>query len=369
MSCLSWNCQGLGNPWTVRELHLLVKNNVPNFVFLMETKCRRNKVERIKKLLNMENSFIADCKGLSGGLAFLWKAEMDAVLESYTQHHISLKVKNSLDGKTWILTGFYGDPITAKRQGSWQLLRRLKPANDLGWLCVRDFNEIVTTNEKSGGMLRPYRQMVSFRKALEECELSDMGFVGNKYTWSNNRYGDELTKERLDRGLCNAIWASWNPRAVVLSLTALTSDHCPILISKDNSQKDISNHTKPFRYEVSWAQREACNKLIAEEWSRPRLASNKLNSVTEGLKRCQVKLQQWSKQAMSGTKKEDLFNTSCPQNIDGCLAATRPKVTEEMNQDLKRPYTAQEIEEALFQMDGLSSPGPDGYPAAFFQQH
>ncbi|XP_040990938.1 uncharacterized protein LOC121238163 [Juglans microcarpa x Juglans regia] len=468
MSCLSWNCWGLGNSRTVRELHLLVKNKAPNFVFLMETKFRRNKVERIKNFLKMENSFIVECRGLSGGLTFLWKEEIDAVLESYTQHHISLKVKNSLDGKTWILTGFYGDPITAKRQGSWQLLRRLKPANDLGWLCVGDFNEIVSTNEKSGGMMRPCSQMESFREALEECEPSDIGFVGNKYTSSNNRYGAEFTIERLDRGLCNAIWTEWNPRAMVLSLTALNSDHCPLLISKDNPQQDISSHTKPFRYEVSWAQREACNKLITEEWSRPRLASNKLNYVIEGLKRCQFKLQQWSKQAMSGSKKEvkhkllqinilqkcnqrhmnerikvlkkevvklleeenlkwkqrakqkwlkegdrntkyfhqcasqrskvnrviklfddtsqeitnaaaicqqfqdffqDLFTTSCPQNIDGCLAATRPKVTEEMNQDLKRPYTAQEIEEALFQMDGLSSPGPDGYPAAFFQQH
>ncbi|KAF5471964.1 hypothetical protein F2P56_008721 [Juglans regia] len=40
-----------------------------------------------------------------------------------------------------------------------------------------------------------------------------------------------------------------------------------------------------------------------------------------------------------------------------------------MNQALLRPYYAQEVEEALFQMDGLSSPGPDGFLAAFYQQN
>lgn len=50
---------------------------------------------------------------------------MDASLESYTQHHISLKVNNLNEGRCWFLTGFYGNPSTAKRQASWQLLRGL----------------------------------------------------------------------------------------------------------------------------------------------------------------------------------------------------------------------------------------------------
>ena len=38
MSCLSWNCRGLGNPQTVDELVTLVGKKDPNVVFLMETK-------------------------------------------------------------------------------------------------------------------------------------------------------------------------------------------------------------------------------------------------------------------------------------------------------------------------------------------
>ncbi len=38
MSCISWNYQGLGNPWTVRVLHNLVKTKCPQILFLVETK-------------------------------------------------------------------------------------------------------------------------------------------------------------------------------------------------------------------------------------------------------------------------------------------------------------------------------------------
>lgn len=38
MSILSWNCRGLGNPRSVRDLHLLVKEKRPNLLFLMEQK-------------------------------------------------------------------------------------------------------------------------------------------------------------------------------------------------------------------------------------------------------------------------------------------------------------------------------------------
>ncbi|KAF5475420.1 hypothetical protein F2P56_007226, partial [Juglans regia] len=66
---------------------------------------------------------------------------------------------------------------------------------------------------------------------------------------------------------------------------------------------------------------------------------------------------------------QDLFTSSQPTNVDLCLENLAPRVTGDMNSMLIKPYSLKEIEEALFQMNGLSSPGPDGFPAAFYQQH
>ena len=38
MRLLCWNCRGLGNPYTVRELLLLNKEQVPSVLFLSETR-------------------------------------------------------------------------------------------------------------------------------------------------------------------------------------------------------------------------------------------------------------------------------------------------------------------------------------------
>lgn len=71
MNCLGWNCRCLGNFLIVHELHLLVKTKSPLLVFLIETKCCREKVEMIRNKIRFENSFVVNNRGWSGGLALL----------------------------------------------------------------------------------------------------------------------------------------------------------------------------------------------------------------------------------------------------------------------------------------------------------
>lgn len=77
-------------------------------------------------------------------------------------------------------------------------MRAIKPLENIAWMCIEDFNEILIQNEKYGPARRPYGQMEDFRATLEECRLSDLRYKGDKYTWYNNREGSDFTKERLD---------------------------------------------------------------------------------------------------------------------------------------------------------------------------
>ncbi|KAK3198999.1 hypothetical protein Dsin_022414 [Dipteronia sinensis] len=55
----------------------------------------------------------------------------------------------------------------------------------LPWLCIGDFNEILSDNEKVSGSARNRSLMERFQEALNLCGLEGMGFLGPTYTWCN----------------------------------------------------------------------------------------------------------------------------------------------------------------------------------------
>lgn len=46
-------------------------------------------------------------------------------------------------------------------------------------------------------------QAAAFWNVLETCNLLDMGFLGSKFTWINNKSGGWVIMERLHRAFCN----------------------------------------------------------------------------------------------------------------------------------------------------------------------
>lgn len=62
---------------------------------------------------------------------------------------------------------------------------------------MRDFNEVLLSNEKVGSHLVNTRIALRFQECLDACDMMDMGFSGAKYTWSNMRGVAELIQERL----------------------------------------------------------------------------------------------------------------------------------------------------------------------------
>ena len=62
-----------------------------------------------------------------------------------------------------------------------------------------------------------------------------------------------------------------------------------------------------------------------------------------------------------------LFTSEIPSIAQGILEVIQPIVTEEMNTNLTRDFTKQEVDLALKEMAPLKAPGPDDMPPLFFQ--
>jgi len=208
MTLLCWNCQGLGNSRTVRDLHQMVQDKKLNFVFLIEILSKEKTMEKIRCKLGFEGLFVVNPVGRSGGLALLWKENYFLEIFNYSHQHINAIIRNEDGSPGWKFTGFYGNPNTARRWESWELLRFLKTLQPTAWLCAGDFNEILEQEEKQGASLRRNSQINNFRMALEDCDLSDLGFSGPRYTWSNSKSDGNFTQERLDRAVANREWCS-----------------------------------------------------------------------------------------------------------------------------------------------------------------
>ena len=65
---------------------------------------------------------------------------------------------------------------------------------------------------------------------------------------------------------------------------------------------------------------------------------------------------------------KNLYTSEGVHNIEEVLRHVPTKVTPDMNALLNAPYTNEEVKCALFQMFPIKAPGPDGYPAHFFQR-
>ena len=63
--------------------------------FLMETKLRTDKMERVRIQLGFEYMFAVDRVGKSDGLALLWTVEAGVEIQNYSCRHINVKLCSS----------------------------------------------------------------------------------------------------------------------------------------------------------------------------------------------------------------------------------------------------------------------------------
>ena len=141
MSCVIWNCRGLGNQLAVQELVELVQAKAPSVVFLAETLADEARLDYVKDRIRFDKKNFVQRINKGGGLVLFWKSGTKVDVVSSSLNHIDATINKNSEG-AWRFTGFYGEPETHRRHESWDLLRQLHRQSSLPWLCAGDFNEL-----------------------------------------------------------------------------------------------------------------------------------------------------------------------------------------------------------------------------------
>lgn len=177
MSCIFWNCQGIGSSLAANGFGVLLRKFRPDVIFLYETGGSSHAIDSLKTKWNLNGVGVSSV-GNSGGLSLLWKKSVRVTLLSYSFHHMDATVEVEDGGIVVRLTGIYGEPDSQQRHITWNLLITLHGVDQRGWFVGGDFNEILHNGENEGGQFRSPAQMAAFNTALLDCGLTDMGFEG-----------------------------------------------------------------------------------------------------------------------------------------------------------------------------------------------
>lgn len=121
-------------------------------VFLAETWLDEARLVSIHDSLQFGHHHGASKITYDGGLALFWKKNFDLLIESSSLNHINALINKGKEN-VWRFTGFYRAPETYLRTESWDLLRSLHKHFVVPWICVGDFNELLTSHENMGGMV------------------------------------------------------------------------------------------------------------------------------------------------------------------------------------------------------------------------
>ncbi|XP_074318889.1 uncharacterized protein LOC141655723 [Silene latifolia] len=227
-------------------------------MFLCETKLSGREMRRVRERLDGYYGLEVDSAGRAGGLALLWKKDVDCTFRSSSLHHMDCVVRN--EGGEWRLTGFYGWPNVADRHLSWELLRLLGAQSLLPWVCIGDFNEVLFSTEMKGGHRQQW-QMNNFRNAIDDCGLRDVSWEGYNFSWDNGQAGEANRQSMLDMAMCSTQWIDMFPYARLVYLDREWSDHAPIKLYL-NRREVQGSLSRKFRFEQAWVGEEGCREAV-----------------------------------------------------------------------------------------------------------
>lgn len=279
MQILIWNIRGLGASSKQKILHSMCKEFRPEILVILEP------------FVRLDASFMCRRFGFQSVVANIsnkiWCFSTTNTNVEVLQDHpqfLHLNIFSQRLDKTFQGTFIYASCNRVERKLLWSELRLLSTSAG-PWLVGGDFNATLAASESFGGAAQRPGPSDDFNDMILDCGLSDAGFEGEPFTWTNNRVW-----KRLDRVLLSSTWADLFECTRVSHLPRRSSDHHPLLIKTSNPQ---GRKKSSFRFQNMWTKHHQFLSVIEESWKQS-TSSIGMIKIQQKLLRVKKALKGWN---------------------------------------------------------------------------
>ncbi|KAL7228900.1 hypothetical protein ACSBR2_007568 [Camellia fascicularis] len=348
MDLFIWNCRGAGNARFRRNLRELVRLHQPDMMVLMETKVEISTMGMFFNNLGYTASTHVDPIGRSGGIWLLWNpSQLNVRVQNASSQIITATISRQ-DYPDWVLSAIYASPNIRLRDELSNDLFALAQHTQDPWLVAGDFNDYSSAADKrsfssatSQNLSQSQRKSQKFSDRISSCNLMDLGCVGPRLTWTNNRKAWANTMVRLDRALCNTEWRTLFPEGYVRNLPRTYSDHSPLLIHTQGT-----NPSNPpcyvFKFQAAWLSHEDFSTVIENNWPRQN------NNLLGNLDFMTSALQDWNKNIFGNIFRRKRWLLGRIDGIQISQARTYSHNLHKLENELTTEYNRVLYQEELF---------------------
>ncbi|KAG6627511.1 hypothetical protein CIPAW_15G134000 [Carya illinoinensis] len=189
---------------------------------------------------------------------------MDIEPVNVNTNAISILVYSDRTNHHWLPTFVYAPAQWKHKTKFWTHIESTHQSFPGPWLYIGDCNDLLNQTDKVGGRPVTSTSIGGLKSLMDSYGLIDIGFSGPTFTWTNNRQGKAMIRERLDWRIANALWRMLFSDATIQHLVSSTSDHKLFLLNTMKIRKNASQ----FKFEEFWTREPLNNIIIQDAWSQ-----------------------------------------------------------------------------------------------------
>ncbi|KAF6157009.1 hypothetical protein GIB67_039770 [Kingdonia uniflora] len=287
MQLLYWNYRGIGNPKSKNTLKKLVEECKPSIFPLAEPKVDAYNSNVFKLgLKEYEVDLICNENGGVPNLWISWKLGCTKpVVLSSSDQQITVWFEDVM------LTFIHANCDIARRRTFWRELEIINVIK-APWLVVGDFNVILGSGGKKGGVPSSNTAILDFQNCVDALEQIQCTRKGLNFTWCNIQRGNNRILVLLDRIFMNSKWAEKFENWSYKVHPKVNSDHST-LVGKCVGIPPPTNY--PFKFCKMWLGHEGFKTVVEEAWNSGNVGGPLL-SLSRKLKAVKVAIREWSRE-------------------------------------------------------------------------